>query len=571
MKKPLILLLCAVLLLSACAADPQPLGSTAGTEDTVSTPEQTASAEAPTEPPTEAPTEAPTEPAPKEGSRTAGGVWVHTDSSAYTPGRSVRAKYTRLSPEPLLEFVPSEDYGAVYPYQAAWLYGVSWGDWEGSRSGRYMGLTDASGRILTDAIYGGVSQLSTEYYWDEDQNRRLPYWRVEQFQDNVVTDEEGRQTHYGSSLYGLISRDGSFALPCVYTSIYVLGDGFVCVSDDSGEEYEVYGPEGELLFTQAELQERFGKNCHFQMDWGDGLYLIRVYNRDWTNSRCWFCDETAQPVLGPYSDAGVFVDGLACVEAEGGFGYIDKTGQWVIEPIYEQMENFRDGIAIQSLPEEPDTCLLLNREGEIVARHENVYYAEHRPYGIIVDMDAVNSMALYNRAGQLVYSGNHYAYFLDENTIQEQWTEKGEERTRIFRPDGTELLLEGSWSAYRGLCMVEGQLLEGYYCDDVGLQRRFFIYPDLSGTVELEVRWSEEGLYPWFSTRGGFTEEEWQMTLAEGRWWGKSSLGRTLSVPAGSDYPSVVGDRVLLTTEQAFCQLDLEGNVLFCYPLDEGD
>ena len=49
-----------------------------------------------------------------------------------------------------------------------------------------------------------------------------------------------------------------------------------------------------------------------------------------------------------FYDAGQFSDGLAAVrlKAYGDFGYIDKSGKFVIEPIFRKAEPFDQGLAV---------------------------------------------------------------------------------------------------------------------------------------------------------------------------------------------------------------------------------
>ena len=132
MKKTILLILCFSLLLTACSG-PKASESTEAAGTTASTALPSAAPTAPSDEPTAAPSAEPTateppvtEPPATEppaysaaGSRTSGGVFVHTDPSAYVPYGGFGAKYTRLREGPLDHFEPSEDYGAVYPYVAS--------------------------------------------------------------------------------------------------------------------------------------------------------------------------------------------------------------------------------------------------------------------------------------------------------------------------------------------------------------------------------------------------------------------------------------------------------------------
>ena len=44
-------------------------------------------------------------------------------------------------------------------------------------------------------------------------------------------------------------------------------------------------------------------------------------------------------------DAGNFFEGLAWIEKEGKYGFIDNKGNVVVEPIYDSVSNFQEGLA----------------------------------------------------------------------------------------------------------------------------------------------------------------------------------------------------------------------------------
>ena len=183
MKRLLCLLLTAALLLGGCALTDTPEPSE-------------------TEAPTQS-TEAPTEP---HYATTAGGITVKSDYSAYTARVAPEAKYTRLSEGPLPELLPSEDYGAIYPYIGSELYSTEY-DFS---AGYLYGMVDENGRILTDPVYTNAALLS-----DYGVYRSSPFWLLERVGE-VYTNEYGYET--ADRFYALASLDGSFVTDCIYTS-----------------------------------------------------------------------------------------------------------------------------------------------------------------------------------------------------------------------------------------------------------------------------------------------------------------------------------------------------------------
>ncbi|MBO4752382.1 MAG: WG repeat-containing protein [Bacteroidales bacterium] len=74
------------------------------------------------------------------------------------------------------------------------------------------------------------------------------------------------------------------------------------------------------------------------------------WDRDWSEGKWGFIDRTGDFVIEPkYDAARGFSEGLAAVrtgdETSGKWGYIDKSGKWVIEPKYAEAQSFSEGVA----------------------------------------------------------------------------------------------------------------------------------------------------------------------------------------------------------------------------------
>lgn len=62
--------------------------------------------------------------------------------------------------------------------------------------------------------------------------------------------------------------------------------------------------------------------------------------------------------------ATCFSDGLAAVEIDGKWGFINKDGEVVIPAIYKSVRSFKDGLAIVKDDVEPQTWNIINKDGE---------------------------------------------------------------------------------------------------------------------------------------------------------------------------------------------------------------
>lgn len=553
MKRIWLILLCLSLLLTACAEKtPAP-----GTESQAVTTEG------------EAPVRETTEPPMFSGSVTAGGFRVYTDDAAYSPGSGEKAKFTRLAPGPLEDFVPSSDYGAVYPYQAARIFrNLDHDSWE--NGGRY-GLVDASGRILTDGIYYAIEPLTNMDGAPDGVNRRfLPFWLTRRLY-GVTAHGAGTELEWleDDSRVGLVSMDGSFALPNEYLSIQPLGEGFICYRSWETPDFEVWGPDRRLIFTQKELLPE-GYHDYWQLEYGEGLYLL-ILNGENQREEYWFCDETGARVLGPYAHALPFREGLACVSTDGQhYGYIDRTGNWVLEDKYAYLSAFYGDRAVQQTP--GGRTVLIDKSGKELLDCWGDRWIHNALCGFLLEDYQARTFAYYDRDGKLLCEGTTGLTCLDENTFWEP-TDQG---ARIFRPGGPELQLPRMSYMQSGAAMVDGSPVIGYlgrnYSEETGLQE-WFVSPDLSWHQFLEpVSGPDpESYYQRYDTLDQYSNESWYLVWDGSAWQGITPSGERMTIPLRADYLHLRGGLVMAVTDRACLYLDHQGNTVFCYPLDPQD
>ena len=552
MKRIWLVLLCLCLLLAACGVNTP--GPVTGTE---------ATATEYTPPATEA-----TEPGLFSGTVTAGGFRVHTDPAAYSPGSGEKAKYTRLAPGPLEDFVPSDDYGAVYPYQAARFFRngeeTSW------ETGSRYGLVDGSGRILTDGIYYDVEPLTNLDSAPYAVTRRyLPFWLTRRLYGVTVHEEAEYEWLEDDTRVGLVSMDGSFALPNEYRSIQALGEGFLCYRGWETPDFEVWGPDRQLRFTQKELlPENYDEGWY--LEYGEGLYLLMLYKDHW-QEEYWFCDETGARVLGPYAKAQPFREGVACVSDDGQhYRYIDKAGSRVLEGDYGILSSFYDGRAVQTT-QDGRTVLIDKDEKELLSA-QGEQWIHNAPCGFLLEDYQARTFTYYDRDGKLLCGGTTALTCLDENTFWEP-TDQG---ARIFRPEGQERQLPTMSYMHRAAAMVDGTPVIGYlgraYSEEAGL-REWFVSPELSWDRLLEPVSSPnpDAYYQRYDTIDQCGNESWYLVWDGAAWQGITPSGARMTIPLRADYLTPRGDLVMAVTDTACLYLDHQGNVVFCYPIDPQD
>lgn len=609
MKKTILLILCFSLLLTACSGPKAP-ESTEAAGTTASTALPSAAPTAPSDEPTAAPSAEPTateppvtEPPATEppaysaaGSRTSGGVFVHTDPSAYVPYGGFGAKYTRLREGPLDHFEPSEDYGAVYPYVASWVNRPQRGEeWEYKHEVFTYGFVDARGRILTDDIYESAYPLP-----DSDWDTVLPcaYWLVSRFA-GIETYQWGDPSwdEYRDApvhRYGLISADGSFALDCEYNRIYDTGNGICCVKDGDLSNYTVYDRNWNLLFTGADVVAGLeAQPTTMTLCYGDGLYLADTWIPDSDEPEafysgvhvCWFCDGTGKRVLGPYQTARPFRSGAAYVEIdENRHGYIDKTGAWIptLSDVKEDLEN---GMTVVSIGEgrlavlDRDGAKLFEMEGENAVAVPCGYHSwsSNYPY---------HHEWFYDEAGNLLIDGDEigervtcldattFYYFKDGRVLYVVSPERILLCVETWVKDYGDGWYGSPVELQRGAFWQDGELLMGWYGGQTADQsRRIFIPEDCSGVITYReptpptTHYRDTYLTAWDS----LSEKIWYFCWTGTAWEGRTEDGERCTVPLRAASVVPMGDLIRVYTEDASCFLRYNGETVFRYPLDVED
>lgn len=132
----------------------------------------------------------------------------------------------------------------------------------------------------------------------------------------------------------------------------------------------------------------------------EGLALVYLVSNDRKMAHYGFIDKAGNEVIQPqFQSVWSFSEGLAAVEIEGQWGFIDKVGQIVINPEYDSAKGFSEGVAIVSKGEEDwlidrdgnqlfscngnDVALSLHEEGRFSEGLLTVYDPTAAKYGFI--------------------------------------------------------------------------------------------------------------------------------------------------------------------------------------------
>ena len=486
---------------------------------------------------------------------------VYTDSSKYEP-HTVQATYTRLREKEMTEFVPMEGLGTVLPYVASDLFSGKENSY-GEADNRSYGLMDASGRLLTDGIYSDVRQL--EYAVDDSGGTAgLPFWLVSQLSELWYNGEDSGP--FGDEGYGLVSMDGSFALPPVYSGIEAFSDCFLVRGGE--HRFEVYDLEGKLLFNGDGLADM---DTPWFCSYGEDLFTMSNNYMEY-----YYVDRSGKIVLGPYASADAFSDGLACVQAEENakFGYIDRTGAWVIQPQFDSSARFRDGQAIQH---RDGKCLVIDRTGaEVIRLDERGRDLRRCAFGYeeVLDGSETPERNFYDLQGNVrVHAKQGELWQAVDESMVSRILDDGVE-LRSLRTPGWGLKVEGlPLSASPGAVMTDGKSERGYLLRTYGKYessstRYYFVTEDLSEVRELQSGCYASSSYgEAYDTFDPVTGEPYSECVQGNQRYFYGQDGRLIGSCRNDADAAVIGGMLRVTTDRACTYTDANGETVFCFPL----
>ncbi len=544
-------------------------------------------APAQTVPPTE-----PTEPAPKPRTADVGGVKIRIDESGYAPYAPKQEKYTRLADGPLEDFVPSLSYGTVFPYVAGRLYGSSEDGyvWQ-EGSSRTYGLADSQGRLLTDGVYTTVYPLYN--YLSGGINARLPYLEVTRYPDVKVTHHDtewgGWDELDGKSESALIAMDGSFMIP--FGRHYFAGypDCIIAFDQYLGEDpfetrptdFIVYDLAGEVLFYSASLP--INKRCDYvSVAESEGLLKVSQlwYESEEKNVTDYY-DLTGKHVLGPYKNGSVFTDGLACVTTDGEvYGYIDKTGAWVLPPKYYFNDDFHDGRVLQKLSD--GALVMIDTAGrELLHTYGQSIYDQDGLIQVSNGYDYA-AQSSYNRYydydGTLLYEGYLSVERLSDTAFAIRERKNGSPQLRIedrAHPEKNVTLPNIDTGVDSAAVCIDGRLVRGIFGGDMGKKKIYIV--DAKTLEVMEYAYEDKfeqalnQFYAQTSNQDVVTGETWYLAREKGRWVLFDKDEHLIFRFVSDEIPTVMNGYICATDATACTVYDTAGNVVFRRRLDAED
>ncbi len=165
---------------------------------------------------------------------------------------------------------------------------------------------------------------------------------------------------YSDGKYGFIDSTGTFVIEPQFMTVSDFGDNGLAFARMSDDKAGYINTSGEFVFTFTDKYVYSGKPFD-----SHGLAKISIAGRPV------IIDEAGNKVIDQnISDISDFDEnGIAVAKSNGKYGFIDKTGEFVIEPAYKQAYAFANGYARVKLDE---GWGFIDTSGKVVV--ESAYY-----------------------------------------------------------------------------------------------------------------------------------------------------------------------------------------------------
>jgi len=135
------------------------------------------------------------------------------------------------------------------------------------------------------------------------------------------------------SEYGYIDKNGKMVIAPNFYYVYPFCQGRATVN--IGGEFAVIDKSGNIVNNSGDEWISFSEGLAYQK-----------FEDDEGNRKYGFINRAGEIVIEPkFDDASYFSEGLAAIEVDGKWGFINKDGKIVIQPIYDRAYGFSEGLA----------------------------------------------------------------------------------------------------------------------------------------------------------------------------------------------------------------------------------
>lgn len=235
---------------------------------------------------------------------------IGTDRELLTDYERFEAVYSRVGADTVSALAPSDSYGRLLPFEG--------------------GLVTESGRIVLDPVLADIQTASISSGPDTE------YLAI-----YILQNTDG--------MYAVCGADGSWITGFDYVSVYPMELGVLCVTDEEANYAVCYGGDGAVVFDTANFSDRYmmaagSVSSLAQCEGGLMLCTYQAGSKSFLRA-----DGTALNRLegrtSYFEDALPFSEGFAAVKINGLWGYVDTTGEFVVQPQYSEATSFTGGCA----------------------------------------------------------------------------------------------------------------------------------------------------------------------------------------------------------------------------------
>lgn len=302
---------------------------------------------------------------------------------------------------------------AKYDYIDDFVDGVAAMSFGGYPDGK-SGLIDKTGKEILPPKYDFISKfeegvasvtLNKKYgFIDKNGNEIVPpkYDNASEFSDGLAMvnigqarDKSGEITKTGK--WGFIDKTGREVIPIKYQYATSFSEGLASVSLSDVSNWTIINKNGDVVVTIKQA-----------LDVGPIYEGYAWFSNDY--EKWGFIDKSGNKVIQPkFGHVSIFQDGLARVKTdkEGKWGFIDKTGVEIIPMKYDDAGSFEEGLASVNVG------LKYGSEGELVSRGKTGFIDKTGKVIIPLKYDSYWGMVFKN--GLALVTLNDEQFYIDKN------------------------------------------------------------------------------------------------------------------------------------------------------------
>lgn len=139
--------------------------------------------------------------------------------------------------------------------------------------------------------------------------------------------------------YGLIDQTGRWVITPRFEWLGSFSDGRAAAKRSG--KYGYVDAHGRMI-----IQPRYDQ----AWDFSEGVARVttgaQLQPSGWRGGQWWHIDKAGKTVTGPFAYAHSFAAGLAAVEVDGKYGYVDRRGRLKIQPQFDEADEFSGGLAV---------------------------------------------------------------------------------------------------------------------------------------------------------------------------------------------------------------------------------